>query len=106
MYRCLSIICVSLCTLGPGENFGSPATGLIDGYKPPCGFWESNPRFPEEQAVLLTVEAFLQSQNKSFYNYMVYWEFLGHLKRKGTEFYSVEYYIVGLCWIFAELVNE
>lgn len=72
MYRCLSIICVSLCTLGPGENVVSPATGLIDAFKPPCGFWESNPRFPEEHAVLLTVEAFLQSQNKSFYNCMVY----------------------------------
>ena len=38
-----------------------PWTGVIDGYKPPCGYWELNLSSLQEQQMLLTAELLLFS---------------------------------------------
>jgi hypothetical protein len=38
------------------KSVGSPGTGVTDGCKPPCGFWELNVGPLQEQQVLFTAE--------------------------------------------------
>jgi hypothetical protein len=40
------------------ENTGSPRTGVIDTYKRPSGFWESNPGPLGAHLVIVTAEPF------------------------------------------------
>lgn len=52
-------VCLSTCMQSPqrpAEGIRSPGTGVTDGYKPPCVFWELNLGPLEEQWVLLTTE--------------------------------------------------
>lgn len=45
------------------EGIGSPETGVIDGFEPPCGCWELNQGPLQQQQVLSkNVGSFLQSQ--------------------------------------------
>lgn len=57
------------CPQKPGEDIGSPGSGLIGGYEPPCvgGFGPL-----EEQEVLLTAELiffFSSSQTSCFFSH-------------------------------------
>lgn len=49
---------VCLCTLA----CGSPETGVMDHFKVPCGYWETNLRLLQEHLVVLNTEPFLQPQ--------------------------------------------
>lgn len=42
------------------EGVGSSWSGVMDGYKPPCRYWESNPCLLEEKSVLLNTKPSLQ----------------------------------------------
>jgi len=65
MYVCygcfayLYLMC-TWCPQRPEEGIGVPRATVTDGYKPPCGCWESNLSPLEEQPVLLTFELSLQ----------------------------------------------
>lgn len=56
----LACVCVCVhttwtqCLQRSEVGIGFPGTGVTDGWKPPCGCWEPNPRLPQERQVLLT----------------------------------------------------
>ena len=46
---CMFVYHVSACcSQRQDEGVRSPGTGVIDGYEPPCGYWESNPSLLEK----------------------------------------------------------
>lgn len=58
---CMSVNYVNACCLRKSEEgFGSPGTGDIDGYEPPCRCWESNSDLLQEQHIFLTMKPWLR----------------------------------------------
>jgi hypothetical protein len=53
MYVCVHL----MCAWGRSEEgIGSSGTGIMNGCKPPAGYWESNPGPPQEQHMILTTK--------------------------------------------------
>lgn len=73
LYGCFACMyfCILYCVYGVGgggqKNIRYPGTGVTDGFKLPCEYWELNLGPLKEQPVLLTIEPSFQPLKDFFF---------------------------------------